>query len=97
MVHFAAPTTTRTAMWKAAVVKPNLVAKAIAMANGSRKGTVLPTALHYMVNAPTMSMDAALPPFAKAINITGSVCKQPEFDVVIYIFRDVVTSSSDFE
>lgn len=66
----------------AGVRETNLVAKAVAVENGLRKDTVMAVS-HDMVNAPTISTDAALPPLAKVINGTNSACNQFRDDCMI--------------
>ena len=75
MDPFAVPATTRIAMWVGGVGKTNRDVRATAMISGSKKATAPPMVSQDLVSAPTMSTDAALPPFAKEINITDSACK----------------------
>ena len=71
---FAVPTITRTAMSMVGAVKPNLVARAVAVHHGSPLDNAM-AALVCMANAPTMLVRVVLPALAKEINITGSVCR----------------------
>mmetsp|Transcript_13453 Transcript_13453/g.32428 ORF Transcript_13453/g.32428 Transcript_13453/m.32428 type:complete len:148 (+) Transcript_13453:726-1169(+) len=80
---FAAPTTTRIAMWKAGVAKTNLVVKD-AMESGSKKVTAPPMVSQNLASVPTMSMDAALLPLAKEANTTSSACRQRSYMMTDY-------------